>query len=132
MNIVTEMLVGNSGKPFWMIWAEDAQGTLAFIASADSESDASHKHKFAALNTPGEPLHPPASRFKAYKEAAQKLAKYGPWTDQISKVISPADALRLEAFWRMMPGYSSRSSAFHSLMLAGNGEATRTTHKVCK
>lgn len=131
MNILTEMLIGNSTRPFWLIWAEDSKGTLALVASAHSEADAEAKHKAAALVTPmGD--HPPAERFKGYKEAAQRLAKYGPWQDQISKVISPADDQRVRAFWQMMPGYSSYSSAFAALMLAGNGEGTRTTHKVCK
>ena len=38
---------------------------------------------------------------------AQALARYGPWSDQLDKVMTPDERAAVLAMWETMPGYTT-------------------------
>lgn len=39
-------------------------------------------------------------------QQAQSLARHGPWSDQLDKVMSPDERDDVLAMWKTMPGYT--------------------------
>ena len=50
---------------------------------------------------------------------AQALARYGPWSDQLDKVMTPDERAAVLAMWETMPGYTT---FVHALQRICNGE----------
>jgi len=47
-----------------------------------------------------------AERAAEIVQQAQATAKYGPWSDQLDKVMSKAERDHVIALWNTMPGYT--------------------------
>jgi len=70
------------------------------------------------------PQYVSPERAKEIMEKAKERAKYGPWSDQIDKVITPQEKAYFMAVWDSIPnGSSCFMSAFYAVL---NNEITDT------
>jgi hypothetical protein len=60
------------------------------------------------------------ARAEEIRTKCQELAKHGPWSDQLDKVITPEEDKEIRDLWATMPGNTAYIHAFYRFI---NGTA---------
>lgn len=56
------------------------------------------------------------------KKKAQELAEYGPWSDQLTKAMTPEEDREIHQYWSALPTDSSYMDAFLDFLQGTTGE----------
>lgn len=55
-------------------------------------------------------------RAEEIKAECQKLAKHGPWSDQLPKVVTPEEDKEIRDLWQTMPGNTAYVHALYRFL----------------
>ena len=61
-------------------------------------------------------------RAQEIMKKAQELAEHGPWSDQLTKAMTPEEDAQVRQHWTALPGSASYMDAFYNFLNGTTGE----------